>query len=147
MVTVIKVCLFLQADHEGATDPPVPSKEDIPTFDEWKKKVMEVEEKKSKRWHWLTCMLTELRVHQRNIACEAVPVFLLHQYTLTRTSIRTHFCLVSQSSPSLFISLFITNFFLLFSVAFLAPIIILFCKCLLTFVGSVAETACTVNVV
>ncbi|XP_067273273.1 SUN domain-containing ossification factor isoform X2 [Pseudorasbora parva] len=34
-------------DHEGATDPPVPSKEDIPTFDEWKKKVMEVEEKKS----------------------------------------------------------------------------------------------------
>jgi len=38
-------------DHEGSPDPPVPSKEDIPTFDEWKKKVMEVEEKKSKRWH------------------------------------------------------------------------------------------------
>uniref|UniRef100_A0A671MSW0 SUN domain-containing ossification factor n=1 Tax=Sinocyclocheilus anshuiensis TaxID=1608454 RepID=A0A671MSW0_9TELE len=38
-------------DHEGATDPPVPSKEDIPTFDEWKKKVMEVEEKKSQSMH------------------------------------------------------------------------------------------------
>ncbi|XP_026089503.1 SUN domain-containing ossification factor-like isoform X3 [Carassius auratus] len=38
-------------DHEGATDPPVPSKEDIPTFDEWKKKVMEVEEKKSLSMH------------------------------------------------------------------------------------------------
>lgn len=34
-------------DPEGGTDPPVPRKEDIPTFDEWKKKVMEVEEKKS----------------------------------------------------------------------------------------------------
>uniref|UniRef100_A0A671MZX6 SUN domain-containing ossification factor n=1 Tax=Sinocyclocheilus anshuiensis TaxID=1608454 RepID=A0A671MZX6_9TELE len=33
------------------TDPPVPSKEDIPTFDEWKKKVMEVEEKKSQSLH------------------------------------------------------------------------------------------------
>ncbi|XP_068175254.1 SUN domain-containing ossification factor isoform X2 [Antennarius striatus] len=29
------------------TDPSVPSKEDIPTFDEWKKKVMEVEKEKS----------------------------------------------------------------------------------------------------
>ncbi|XP_052390572.1 SUN domain-containing ossification factor isoform X3 [Carassius gibelio] len=38
-------------DNEGATDPPVPSKEDIPTFDEWKKKVMEVEEKKSLSMH------------------------------------------------------------------------------------------------
>ncbi|KAK7150594.1 hypothetical protein R3I93_011741 [Phoxinus phoxinus] len=38
-------------DHEGGTDPPVPSKEDIPTFDEWKKKVMEVEEKKSQSLH------------------------------------------------------------------------------------------------
>lgn len=37
------------AEPEGGTDPPVPGKEDIPTFDEWKKKVMEVEEKKSKR--------------------------------------------------------------------------------------------------
>uniref|UniRef100_A0A8C1ZR40 SUN domain containing ossification factor n=1 Tax=Cyprinus carpio TaxID=7962 RepID=A0A8C1ZR40_CYPCA len=34
-----------------STDPPVPSKEDIPTFDEWKKKVMEVEEKKSQSMH------------------------------------------------------------------------------------------------
>lgn len=29
------------------TDPSVPSKEDIPTFDEWKKQVMEVEMEKS----------------------------------------------------------------------------------------------------
>ncbi|XP_066532628.1 SUN domain-containing ossification factor isoform X2 [Hoplias malabaricus] len=40
-----------QSDSEGGTDPPVPSKEDIPTFDEWKKKVMEVEEKKSQSLH------------------------------------------------------------------------------------------------
>ncbi|XP_026881799.2 SUN domain-containing ossification factor isoform X1 [Electrophorus electricus] len=39
------------ADSEAGTDPPVPSKEDIPTFDEWKKKVMEVEEKKSQSLH------------------------------------------------------------------------------------------------
>ncbi len=51
---------FQVVDHDGTADPPVPSKEDIPTFDEWKKKVMEVEEKKSKRWLWVT----ELRVHQ-----------------------------------------------------------------------------------
>lgn len=30
------------------TDPSVPKKEDIPTFDEWKKQVMEVEKEKSK---------------------------------------------------------------------------------------------------
>uniref|UniRef100_A0A8C1CSM8 SUN domain-containing ossification factor n=1 Tax=Cyprinus carpio carpio TaxID=630221 RepID=A0A8C1CSM8_CYPCA len=42
---------FQVVDHEGAADPPVPSKEDIPTFDEWKKKVMEVEEKKSQSLH------------------------------------------------------------------------------------------------
>ncbi|KAF4070885.1 hypothetical protein AMELA_G00278570 [Ameiurus melas] len=39
------------AEPEGGTDPPVPGKEDIPTFDEWKKKVMEVEEKKSQSLH------------------------------------------------------------------------------------------------
>uniref|UniRef100_A0A8D0CET6 SUN domain-containing ossification factor n=1 Tax=Scleropages formosus TaxID=113540 RepID=A0A8D0CET6_SCLFO len=33
------------------TDPSVPSKEDIPTFDEWKKKVMEVEKEKSQSLH------------------------------------------------------------------------------------------------
>ncbi|XP_017544358.2 SUN domain-containing ossification factor isoform X7 [Pygocentrus nattereri] len=38
-------------DPEGGNDPPVPPKEDIPTFDEWKKKVMEVEEKKSQSLH------------------------------------------------------------------------------------------------
>ncbi|TSK58137.1 SUN domain-containing ossification factor [Bagarius yarrelli] len=38
-------------EPEGGTDPPVPGKEDIPTFDEWKKKVMEVEEKKSQSLH------------------------------------------------------------------------------------------------
>lgn len=36
------------------TDPSVPSKEDIPTFDEWKKQVMEVEKEKSKK-HTGTC--------------------------------------------------------------------------------------------
>lgn len=51
-MSIIDVAAFiLQVDHEGATDPPVPGKEDIPTFDEWKKKQMEVEEKKSKRMH------------------------------------------------------------------------------------------------
>uniref|UniRef100_A0A671N2N0 SUN domain-containing ossification factor n=1 Tax=Sinocyclocheilus anshuiensis TaxID=1608454 RepID=A0A671N2N0_9TELE len=45
------ICDQNVVDHEGATDPPVPSKEDIPTFDEWKKKVMEVEEKKSQSLH------------------------------------------------------------------------------------------------
>lgn len=34
------------------TDPSVPSKEDIPTFDEWKKQVMEVEMEKSKCMHY-----------------------------------------------------------------------------------------------
>ncbi|XP_048831928.1 SUN domain-containing ossification factor isoform X2 [Brienomyrus brachyistius] len=33
------------------TDPSVPGKEDIPTFDEWKKKVMEVEKEKSQSLH------------------------------------------------------------------------------------------------
>ncbi|KAI1892019.1 hypothetical protein AGOR_G00149680 [Albula goreensis] len=33
------------------TDPSVPGKEDIPTFDEWKKKVMEVEKEKSQSMH------------------------------------------------------------------------------------------------
>uniref|UniRef100_A0A8D3BXT8 SUN domain-containing ossification factor n=1 Tax=Scophthalmus maximus TaxID=52904 RepID=A0A8D3BXT8_SCOMX len=33
------------------TDPSVPSKEDIPTFDEWKKQVMEVEKEKSQSLH------------------------------------------------------------------------------------------------
>ncbi|KAI4892569.1 hypothetical protein NFI96_024735 [Prochilodus magdalenae] len=37
--------------HEGGTDPHVLRKEDIPTFDEWKKQVMEVEEKKSQSLH------------------------------------------------------------------------------------------------
>ncbi|XP_076135162.1 SUN domain-containing ossification factor isoform X5 [Alosa pseudoharengus] len=40
-------------DSSGSreTDPSVPSKEDIPTFDEWKKKVMEVEKEKSQSLH------------------------------------------------------------------------------------------------
>lgn len=33
-------------------DPSVPSKEDIPTFDEWKKQVMEVEMEKSMCMHY-----------------------------------------------------------------------------------------------
>ena len=43
------VCVF-QTQHGSTareTDPSVPSKEDIPTFDEWKKQVMEVEKEKS----------------------------------------------------------------------------------------------------
>ncbi|XP_040895740.1 SUN domain-containing ossification factor isoform X2 [Toxotes jaculatrix] len=36
------------------TDPSVPSKEDIPTFDEWKKQVMEVEKEKSQSLHTAT---------------------------------------------------------------------------------------------
>ncbi|KAM8874829.1 LOW QUALITY PROTEIN: SUN domain-containing ossification factor [Spinachia spinachia] len=42
-----------QAGRGGATteDPSVPSKEDIPTFDEWKKQVMEVEKEKSQSLH------------------------------------------------------------------------------------------------
>ncbi|XP_072538489.1 SUN domain-containing ossification factor isoform X3 [Salminus brasiliensis] len=38
-------------DPEGGTYPRVPGGKDIPTFDEWKKKVMEVEEKKSQSLH------------------------------------------------------------------------------------------------
>ncbi|XP_034736455.1 SUN domain-containing ossification factor isoform X2 [Etheostoma cragini] len=46
-----------QAGHGSTareTDPSVPSKEDIPTFDEWKKQVMEVEKEKSQSLHTLT---------------------------------------------------------------------------------------------
>nr|XP_046248831.1 SUN domain-containing ossification factor isoform X2 [Scatophagus argus] len=44
------------ADASAAreTDPSVPSKEDIPTFDEWKKQVMEVEKEKSQSLHTST---------------------------------------------------------------------------------------------
>ncbi|KAL2089364.1 hypothetical protein ACEWY4_014052 [Coilia grayii] len=44
------------ADSSGSreTDPSVPSKDDIPTFDEWKKKVMEVEKEKSQSLHTST---------------------------------------------------------------------------------------------
>uniref|UniRef100_A0A8C9T5S0 SUN domain-containing ossification factor n=1 Tax=Scleropages formosus TaxID=113540 RepID=A0A8C9T5S0_SCLFO len=38
-------------EEDNPTDPSVPSKEDIPTFDEWKKKVMEVEKEKSQSLH------------------------------------------------------------------------------------------------
>lgn len=41
----IHVCVVQAGD---VADPSVPSKEDIPTFDEWKKQVMEVEMEKSK---------------------------------------------------------------------------------------------------
>lgn len=40
--------LVVQVGDVRETDPSVPSKEDIPTFDEWKKQVMEVEKEKSK---------------------------------------------------------------------------------------------------
>ncbi|CAL8307038.1 unnamed protein product [Lota lota] len=42
------------ADVSRETDPSVPSKEDIPTFDEWKKQVMEVEKEKSQSLHTST---------------------------------------------------------------------------------------------
>ncbi|KAM9762752.1 SUN domain-containing ossification factor isoform 2-T2 [Menidia menidia] len=40
-----------KANTARETDPSVPSKEDIPTFDEWKKQVMEVEKEKSQTLH------------------------------------------------------------------------------------------------
>lgn len=45
------VAFVFQAGDVKETDPSVPSKEDIPTFDEWKKQVMEVEKEKSKCIH------------------------------------------------------------------------------------------------
>ena len=43
----------------------MPSKEDIPTFDEWKKQVMEVEKEKSKRHdaRMHACMLAHTHAH------------------------------------------------------------------------------------
>uniref|UniRef100_A0A673CAA0 SUN domain-containing ossification factor n=1 Tax=Sphaeramia orbicularis TaxID=375764 RepID=A0A673CAA0_9TELE len=55
--TVLFVCLTVGVFQAGdasvtrETDPSVPSKEDIPTFDEWKKQVMEVEKEKSQSLH------------------------------------------------------------------------------------------------
>ncbi|XP_028258945.1 SUN domain-containing ossification factor isoform X2 [Parambassis ranga] len=43
-----------EANTARETDPSVPSKEDIPTFDEWKKQVMEVEKEKSQSLHTST---------------------------------------------------------------------------------------------
>ncbi|XP_029285158.1 SUN domain-containing ossification factor isoform X2 [Cottoperca gobio] len=43
-----------QAKIAREPDPSVPSKEDIPTFDEWKKQVMEVEKEKSQSLHTST---------------------------------------------------------------------------------------------
>lgn len=50
----IRVCVVQAGDVSPPreTDPSVPSKEDIPTFDEWKKQVMEVEMEKSKCLHY-----------------------------------------------------------------------------------------------
>uniref|UniRef100_A0A673CA97 SUN domain-containing ossification factor n=1 Tax=Sphaeramia orbicularis TaxID=375764 RepID=A0A673CA97_9TELE len=44
-------CGLYNASVTRETDPSVPSKEDIPTFDEWKKQVMEVEKEKSQSLH------------------------------------------------------------------------------------------------
>uniref|UniRef100_A0A671V2U7 SUN domain-containing ossification factor n=1 Tax=Sparus aurata TaxID=8175 RepID=A0A671V2U7_SPAAU len=52
-----RVCVFQAGDAltvKAENDPSVPSKEDIPTFDEWKKQVMEVEKEKSQSLHTLT---------------------------------------------------------------------------------------------
>lgn len=46
----MSVCVLQPGEPSTARenpDPSVPSKEDIPTFDEWKKQVMEVEKEKS----------------------------------------------------------------------------------------------------
>ncbi|XP_063323312.1 SUN domain-containing ossification factor isoform X4 [Pelmatolapia mariae] len=43
-----------ETNNARETDPSVPSKEDIPTFDEWKKQVMEVEKEKSQSLHTST---------------------------------------------------------------------------------------------
>lgn len=52
-VCVCDTSVFVvQAGDVKETDPSVPSKEDIPTFDEWKKQVMEVEKEKSKCIHY-----------------------------------------------------------------------------------------------
>lgn len=47
---MVGMFLFQMGDANVAreADPSVPSKDDIPTFDEWKKQVMEVEKEKSK---------------------------------------------------------------------------------------------------
>lgn len=47
---MVGMFLFQLGDANIAreADPSVPSKDDIPTFDEWKKQVMEVEKEKSK---------------------------------------------------------------------------------------------------
>lgn len=49
LVSAVQVA---DASTARETDPSVPSKEDIPTFDEWKKQVLEVEMEKSKAIHY-----------------------------------------------------------------------------------------------
>ncbi|XP_071201802.1 SUN domain-containing ossification factor isoform X4 [Salvelinus alpinus] len=48
------------------TDPSVPSKEDIPTFDEWKKQVMEVEKEKTLSLHTSSSGSTPVKKVQKN---------------------------------------------------------------------------------
>nr|XP_061834203.1 SUN domain-containing ossification factor-like isoform X4 [Nerophis lumbriciformis] len=48
-----------QAATGRESDPSVPSKDDIPTFDEWKKQVMEVEKEKSQSLHTATSGSTQ----------------------------------------------------------------------------------------
>ncbi|XP_010870284.2 SUN domain-containing ossification factor isoform X2 [Esox lucius] len=48
------------------TDPSVPSKEDIPTFDEWKKQVMEVEKEKTLSLHTSTSGSQPVKKVQKN---------------------------------------------------------------------------------
>lgn len=58
MAELAVICLLVSVAQVGdagtarETDPSVPSKEDIPTFDEWKKQVLEVEMEKSKAIHY-----------------------------------------------------------------------------------------------
>uniref|UniRef100_A0A667YZE4 SUN domain-containing ossification factor n=1 Tax=Myripristis murdjan TaxID=586833 RepID=A0A667YZE4_9TELE len=53
---LMPLCAFQAGDPSlvKEMDPSVPSKEDIPTFDEWKKQVMEVEKEKSQSLHTST---------------------------------------------------------------------------------------------
>uniref|UniRef100_A0A8C7GQ12 SUN domain-containing ossification factor n=1 Tax=Oncorhynchus kisutch TaxID=8019 RepID=A0A8C7GQ12_ONCKI len=48
------------------TDPSVPSKEDIPTFDEWKKQVMEVEKEKTLSLHTSSSGIPPVKKVQKN---------------------------------------------------------------------------------
>uniref|UniRef100_A0A6Q2Z7L8 SUN domain-containing ossification factor n=1 Tax=Esox lucius TaxID=8010 RepID=A0A6Q2Z7L8_ESOLU len=65
-------CLSVKVEGQAVdsggreTDPSVPSKEDIPTFDEWKKQVMEVEKEKTLSLHTSTSGSQPVKKVQKN---------------------------------------------------------------------------------